>query len=502
MYLEELNKNACFPFFISLRSIDFSKEIGLIQILNKHLITNGVECDEQAVKDFITNVNVRIYFDGFDEIPYEHRQHAVQVLEECNYRWKCNIVCSTRPDTELCKVPGFVVYNLSYLRMEDVNKILRQSIDNKETSEQLVNLLKNKDFLRDSIKTPILIDIFIVTCMSLNQNPDNITNYYDSLFKSLAYKHDFNKVFTRKRKSQLSDLELEECFTIFCFVTFMQEKVDFTEADMLDIFKQAKQSIGKEAEKEKDIMQDIMYITNLVIADGYTNFTFIHKSIQDYYSAKYIAKSDYKNQKLFWDSMQKYHIEENFAYMCKCLSPYSYYSLFIAPQLKECDFYSDCGEPIYPTLDDLKFYLHDASLMPNSRKDKIFSGITRTPPYDGFRFEAIDELYKFTLFKASLNGPLTCVMNFLRDKQKEISDKFDELKPHLEPDYHKMNDNAIKLEKFMLTFPQVESYMQKSITDMHQMIDEIISDYQKHIDQKNNKSLGTQNLLESLFANK
>jgi len=502
MYLEELNKKNSFPFFISLRSLDFSKELSLIEILHKHLTSNGVECDKESVNDFITNVNIRIYFDGFDEIPYEHRQSAVYILEECHYRWKCSIVCSTRPDTELCQIPGFAVYNLSYLVEKDVHNILKQKIENRETAEQLINLLKNKEFLRDSIKTPIIIDIFIVTCMSLNENPDNISNYYDSLFKSLTYKHDFNKIFTRKRKSQLSDLELEDCFTIFCFTTFIQEKVVFTEDDMLDIYKEAKQTIGKENEKEKDIMQDIMNITNLVIADGYTNFTFIHKSIQDYYAAKYISKSDIANQELFWENMQQYNVEENFAYMCKSLSPYTYHLIFITSQLEKSGFYSSEGDPIYPTLDDLEQYLQDAVLVKSSRKRNFFNGISRVPLLVCYRFEAIEELYKFVVFKDSINSPMSCILHFTRDKKDEIENEFSKLEPYMISNYKGMHESVIKLEDFRKVFPEVERYMHDSINDMKTMIDEIIRNYHNQINKNKSRSIGTKNLLKNLFAKK
>jgi len=502
MYLEELNKDACFPFFISLRSVDFSKEIGLVQILHKHLITNGVECDEVAVKDFITNVKVRIYFDGFDEIPYEYRQNAVHILEECHYRWKCNVICSTRPDTELCKVPGFVIYNLLYLTTQDVNKVLKQNVENRETSEQLFNLLKSKDFLRESIRTPILIDIFIVTCMSLNKNPDNISNYYDSLFKSLAYKHDFNKVFTRKRKSQLSDLELEECFTFFCFITFMQEKIEFTENDMLEIYKEAKISLGKEGEKEKDILQDIMHITNLIIADGYTNFTFIHKSIQDYYAAKYITKSDDENQELFWESMRLHDIEENFAYMCKCLSPHTYYSIFIAQQLKRCDFYSKNGDAIYPTLDDIMNYLKGAYISVSSSEGRVLNGITRTPPFEGFGFETIEELYKYTLFKHSMNDPMSSIMEFLRDNKVKISKRYDEFEEYFKPSPYNQKTKVIELNQLIIFFPEIEAHMQKLLTEINKEIDEILFDYHNQVYHDNKKSSGTKQLLKNLFAKK
>ncbi|TCB95893.1 NACHT domain-containing protein, partial [Kosakonia quasisacchari] len=167
MFLEDMNKRQYFPFFISLRNIDFSREISLPEIIEKHFINNGIKCTKQEVSDFIKNASIRMYFDGFDEVTDSQRKNVLILLEECDLQWNTSVVCSTRPDTEFCKFPGYVTYNVAYLKKQDVLNIIDKNITNSDVRNQLKKILTDKEFLYDSIVTPILVDIFIVTSFGL-----------------------------------------------------------------------------------------------------------------------------------------------------------------------------------------------------------------------------------------------------------------------------------------------------------------------------------------------
>ncbi|QGA58885.1 NACHT domain-containing protein (plasmid) [Klebsiella pneumoniae] len=80
MFLEDLNKSLFFPIFLSFRNLDFSKELSLVEALETHFITNGVDCSKTDVSALLKNNPVRLYLDGFDEIPVSHRKRANKIL--------------------------------------------------------------------------------------------------------------------------------------------------------------------------------------------------------------------------------------------------------------------------------------------------------------------------------------------------------------------------------------------------------------------------------------
>ncbi|WP_368620032.1 NACHT domain-containing NTPase, partial [Salmonella enterica] len=81
MFLEDLNKFLFFPVFLSLRNLDFSKELSLVEVLETHFIINGVDCGKADVTTLLKNNPVRLYLDGFDEIPVSHRKQAINFLD-------------------------------------------------------------------------------------------------------------------------------------------------------------------------------------------------------------------------------------------------------------------------------------------------------------------------------------------------------------------------------------------------------------------------------------
>ncbi|WP_312041817.1 NACHT domain-containing protein, partial [Erwinia sp.] len=322
MFLEDLNKNHFFPFFISLRTIDFSKDISLPSVLLQHFKTHGVQSDIESINSLLKKMeHVRIYFDGFDEIHHNHRDNALALLDDCISIWKVNVICSSRPDTQICRQPGFIVYSVNFLEADDVEAIVNINVHNSDTKNTLLNILHGKDFLLESIKSPILVDIFIVTSTGLGKKPENIVNYYESLFSSLVYKHDFNKIFTRARKSDLTDTQMELCLSYFAFISQLKQETNFAYSDLIEAFNDAKSIIGKEDEDERKIIEDVMEITNLITRDGYDNYTFIHKSIQDFYAAKFISSSTEDNQIVFFKEINRLRPDLNFCYMLKSLIP-------------------------------------------------------------------------------------------------------------------------------------------------------------------------------------
>jgi hypothetical protein len=505
MFLEDLNKDDFFPLFISLRVIDFSKRISVPEVLFQHFESHGVKSDIESITNFLNKItNIRIYFDGFDEVHHNERDNALALLDECSSMWKINIICSSRPDTQICKKPGFLVYSVKFLDTEDVEEIININVKNTDTKSTLLTILHGKDFLLESIKSPILVDIFIVTSIGLGKKPENIVNYYESLFSSLVYKHDFNKIFTRARKSNLTDTQMEQCLSYFAFVSQLKQQTNFTYSDMVEAFLDAKIIIGKDNDDEKNIIEDVVEITNLITRDGFDNYTFIHKSIQDFYAAKFISTSTEENQVDFFKESLNVRLDLNFCYMLKSLHPASYYPYFIKDKINSLDF--DKESPKYPCVDDVIEYLKDTTIMlekvyeEDRNRFKLTGAMSSSYQESGFPFSLLNEIKDYMFLSSGSTNPVSSIFSYWAMNKLYDDKNYTLIESHItERKGHKENLFSMDAKNFMKTFPGFLKYLDVVVKDSAVLIDEIFEEYDSAMSKVNSRNHTTQKMIKSLM---
>lgn len=342
LFLEELVRAERFPFFITMRQFDFSEGISCEDILLSHLKNHGIECSLSDVTQLLQTQKVVFYFDGFDEVPLDNRRNALSVVESVNDKFGCQTITSSRPDTDITRSSNIEVYNVDFLKENDIESIIQNIVKNVDNQKTLLSILRTKDFLKESIKTPILVDVFIVTSSALKNDPNSIGEYYDGLFSALIYRHDLLKNLNRDKKSDLNDRELEECFSLLSFLSFINNQHDFTRKSLLDLIKNSCDA-KKYEENERDVYQDMINGTNLIVKDGYDNYVYIHRSIQEYYCSKTISMLKERDKTEFYEKLLATGRMGFYINLFVMLSHIDYFDLirlFIIPYLQETGCYS------------------------------------------------------------------------------------------------------------------------------------------------------------------
>lgn len=343
LFLEELNKKKNFPVFINLRQVDDFKDLSCDKLLLQHLNSKGIDGDIEDAKYLCENGLISFFFDGFDEIPFNQRMHALKTIEESYVKYNCKVIVTTRPDTEITRQPGYDIYNVEFLKPDSIYDIIVKSINDPEITSNLKNMLKEKTYIRESIKTPILLDIFIVTSRNFRNDPKSITDYYSGLFSALLYRHDLIKNLTREKKSGLVDRELEGCFSLFSFLTFFNDKTDFTRNELLNYFEKSIKANKVNSTPEK-ISDDIVDGTNLIVKDGYDNFVYIHRSIQEFFSAKFISSMRKDMKQNIYEKLVNQGVNDentNLLVMASYLDPFCFAELYIINRLLKAKVFTD-----------------------------------------------------------------------------------------------------------------------------------------------------------------
>lgn len=346
LFIEEMITADRFPFFITLRDCDYDKNFNCIDLVMEHLLSYGVCCEPSGVKELLASGRGVFYFDGFDEVDISRRLKVLKLITDSYYIYSCSSIITTRPDTELSKTSGIEDYYVDKLSLETVKSIVHKVVPEVSFANTIIDTIEKNAFLSETINTPILTSIFILTYLSFTDEPRSITDFYGVLFLSLMYKHDKNKNFTRSKLTNLSNNKLETCFSIFSYLSFIKGCNSFNEISLRDFFHQATSVITKEDISEL-IMDDVVNGTNIVVMDGYDRYVYIHRSIQEFFTAKAVVTFDEATKERFYNNIledkAKARFFEQVLKMLSSIDDKNFARFYLLPKLTSLNLLGDDG---------------------------------------------------------------------------------------------------------------------------------------------------------------
>lgn len=299
----ELKSGSTVPIFIELRKISDKNTIEKL-ILNS-FSNLGIECDSSSLDYIFESNKCTLLLDAFDEVKTELIQDTLSYLEDlCSKYHNLQIVITSRPDSGIQNVTYFRIFNLCPLRKSDFPKILEKLFfgNNDIKVEELVKAIEdNKSGISALLTTPLLLTLLTITYKSYNRVPDELHEFYENLFSLLVNRHDSTKPgFNRTFQSKLTENQLEDLFCAFCFYCMLSGKNTFSSRSAISIVKKSKLITGIEPISENSFLEDTKRNTCLILEEGF-EYHFIHKSIKEYHSAKFISDSPLPLKEKFYN---------------------------------------------------------------------------------------------------------------------------------------------------------------------------------------------------------
>jgi hypothetical protein len=289
--VQELRKGRRVPLFIELRRID--KATDLTALLRLQLNISADASEDEILDHLLRRGNVTLLLDGFDEVPREFAIGVRDKLFALASKYKAvQLVISSRPGA-LCshiqELPNLVSVEVAELSEEDFQPFLEKIGTSEDVIQRLITAITaSSTEVKKLLKTPLMLTLLVLTCGGKQQIPDTLPEFYDSLFRVLAVMHDETKPgYVREMATKLTYSELEEVFECFSFVS--REKFDKTSLNPMqfeDSVKEAVKYTGKGCTIE-GFRTDVSETVCLMVREG-IDTTFIHKSIQEYYTARFI----------------------------------------------------------------------------------------------------------------------------------------------------------------------------------------------------------------------
>jgi hypothetical protein len=141
-----------------------------------------------------------------------------------------------------------------------------------------------------------MLTLLVKTCATQQDLPDTLPEFYDSLFNVLSSTHDGTKPgYVRQKATNLGNTDLEKLFSAFSFASKeLFKRNSLSHRQFEDSFSNATKISDVKCSIE-GFKTDVTETICLMVKDG-LDTAFIHKSIQEYYAARFIHTLEDKTQ--------------------------------------------------------------------------------------------------------------------------------------------------------------------------------------------------------------
>jgi len=292
----ELERGKSIPLFIELKKIAQDKNVR--QLLLDKIEALGFERSDEMLDIIMRSGKAIILLDAFDEIQEAWQQKAVDDIEhliEC-YQ-DIRFILTTRPKSIIVSSTFFRVIEIEKIGETELPQIINKLMeDDYDSKVALIDSLGSIDSnVKAVLSTPLLVALFVLSYKANNRIPETVVSFYEDIFDCLLRRHDGTKTIKqRDRHSDLSDTDFRKVFEKFCFET-RRKHLGPIKKDIADeLVRDALKYSGLNC-KPDDYIKDLKNITCLLLEEG-DHYDFVHKSVQEFYSASFISKLSIRPQ--------------------------------------------------------------------------------------------------------------------------------------------------------------------------------------------------------------
>ena len=311
LFLNAIETEFKIPIKVELRYLnDYTGDI--VEFVKERIFKfNRLATSDKIIERLLSSGNFVFFLDGYDEITSTKKEKITKEIDDLVklYNKNCYLLTS-RPYTEIDLLPLFHNFQVCDLTDEDINQFIQKQIPEEEEELcnkiiEAVNSQANNSY-KSFLSNPLLLSMFILTFQSYSSIPQKRSEFYSQVFDALYSVHDsMSKLaFVREKQSGLSKEQIIDVLKLFSFISYFDEKFIFSNLyieEKLVLIKEKKKNIVFENSK---LLSDLQVAINILNKEG-TDYTFPHRSLQEYFAAIYITSLSDENKKVVYSKIMK-----------------------------------------------------------------------------------------------------------------------------------------------------------------------------------------------------
>jgi len=292
LFLSAIEEKAGVPILIELRHINVNNDF-LTEIQNQ-LSPIGKKFSQSLLLKFLEAGDFIFLLDGFDEIPLTNKGFVIKEMHNFIKKAKDNyFLITSRQEEPLASFGDFQKTNIRPLERHEAYDLIRK-YDVYSYKPIAEDLIKNLEETNDSSLTEYLTNPFLVSLLYKSYDykkeiPVKKNQFYQQVYDALFSAHDLSKegYLKREKNSNLHSDDFERVLRYIGYLTAIENKVEYDKNTIISIIDRAKNYLSDLDFKASDFLKDLLETVPLFKEES-NNYKWSHKSLQDYFAAKFI----------------------------------------------------------------------------------------------------------------------------------------------------------------------------------------------------------------------
>jgi hypothetical protein len=300
LFLSAIEENAGIPILIELRQIN--KNNDFITEIQNQLSPLGNKISIENLLQLISKGDFIFLLDGFDEISKVDKEFVIKDLhkfiEKANENY---FLITSRQEDSLVSFGDFQKFSVKPLNTKEAHNLIRRydGYSFKPIANDLIQQLKEKkgESLNDFLSNAFLVSLLYKSFDYKKDIPIRKSQFYRQVYDALFESHDLSKegYLKRDKNCNLHLDDFDRVLRHIAYFTSIENKVEYDKDYIINIIEKAKKHTPDLTFKASDYLQDLLETVPLFKKDG--NFIkWAHKSLQDYFSAKFLWIDSKQNQ--------------------------------------------------------------------------------------------------------------------------------------------------------------------------------------------------------------
>lgn len=324
VFLTALRKNIM-PIIIEFRKIGIN--ISISDYIKKTLLDYGdsIVHDDVVFNSILQSGLFLFIFDGYDEIKSSELEERIDDLEQFTDKFNKNYFILTsrtdaNTDAKAERLKSFDTYDICNLSKDDINPFIDKQCKYLENGDSLAKEIKEKIgaekieyAYNEYFKNPLLLSLFIKTFNRFPELPKSKCEFYRNIFETLWSTHDsivHGGGYQHPRYYDQGTYEI--ILNNFCYNSYCEQDFYFNKDQLFDYLKDSIEQIKIDNIEPKKVMNDLTTSISILFRDG-DKYSFPHRSLQEYFSAKYIQSLSPENNKddFFYSDARKLFFDKS-----------------------------------------------------------------------------------------------------------------------------------------------------------------------------------------------